>query len=378
MLIFFEEIIMQVFLWLLKIIDAVTGFFGSLTGISELNYMGNPINVPEFFVNNSTVSMVLWCVIILAVGVSCIFAIVAVIKNIISSNRNVSVIVGKFFLAILGTLAILIVVILGILISGAVLQLVARIFEADMSIKLSDTLFNLCVGEWLDGYSVAEIDFSTVTVREIMGEYDAATVFGIFPTAWKMNGMINPDKFMFAPAFIFSGLICAALLISVIRLAKRIYEIVFMYITMPLFLSTITLDDGARFTTWREAFVSKILTAFGTVFAVSIYLIISPFISRIGSDAFGGNGSAIFKMVLITGGILSIPAGQTLFAKIFRGSGGQFVRDNGTISYKDVKNILHRNYNVMQKDYLSYNPTGSDKYNGDYVPDADEIKGEGQ
>ena len=377
MLIFFEETIMQIFLWLLKIIDAVTDFFGSLTGVSELNYQGNSVNIIEFCANNSTVSMVLWCVIILAVGVSCIFAIAAVIKNIVSGDRNVSAIVGKFFLSVLGTLAILIVVILGILISGAVLQLVARIFDIDTPIKLSDTLFNLCVGEWFDGYSVAEIDFSAVTVREIVGEYDATTVFGVFPTEWKMNGMINPNTFLYAPACIFSGLICAALLISVIRLAKRVYEIVFMYITMPLFFSTVTLDDGVRFTAWREAFVSKILTAFGTVFAVNIYLIITPLISVIGSDAFVGTGSAIFRMVLITGGILSIPAGQKLFSGIGRG-GGTTVKYNGTVSYRDVKNVLHRNYNVMQKDYLTADNKGSDKYNGDYIPDTETVKGEEQ
>lgn len=377
MLIFFEEIIMQIFLWLLKIIDAVTDFFLGLTGVGNLNYQGDSVNVIEFFANNSTVRMILWCVIILAVGVSCIFAIVAIVKNIISSDRNVSVIIGKFFLSILGTLAVLIAVILGILISGAVLQLVARIFEVDFSIKLSDTLFNLCVNDWLNGYAVAEIDFSTVTVRDVLGEYDGATAFGTFPTSWKMNGIVNPNSFMFAPAFIFSACICTALLVSVIRLAKRVYEIIFMYITMPLFLSTVTLDDGARFATWREAFISKILTAFGTVFAVSLYLIITPLISRMGSDAITGQGISIFKMVLITGGIISIPAGQTLLPRLFRAYPSVMnIQRNGIVSYKEIHNALHRSYNVTQKDYLSKDLAGSDKYNGDFIPDTETAKGE--
>ena len=252
MIIFLQEFVLQIFLWILKAVDGIMELFSSLTGISAINYKGQEINLIEFLVGDSTISKVFWCVFILAIGLSCIFAIIALIKNMIANNRNISSIVGKFFLALLGTMAMLIVVILGILVSNALLVLIAQIFEIDTSMNLAETLFNMCVGDWLSGYSIAEVDFSTITVRDILGEYDPNTVFGVFPTQWKMNGMINPNTFMYLPAIIVVVGLGFALVKAIITLVKRIYELVFMYVTMPMFLSTLPLDDGVRFKTWRE------------------------------------------------------------------------------------------------------------------------------
>jgi len=202
MLIFFQELIMQVFLWILRAIDGIMELFSALSGITKINYKGEQFNLVEFLVGDSTISKVFWCVFILAIGLGCMFAIIALVKNMIANNRNISTIVGKFFLAMLGTLVMLIVVILGIIISNSLLVLIAEIFNIDTSVRLSETLFNICVGDWLNGYSVAEIDFNTITVRDILGEYDPNTVFGVFPTSWKMNGMINPNTFMYFPALI--------------------------------------------------------------------------------------------------------------------------------------------------------------------------------
>ena len=81
----------------------------------------------------------------------------------------------------------LLVVILGILISNSLLTLVAEIFQIGNTTKLSNALFNACVGEWLNGFSVAEIDITNCSVSQILGDYNA-TALGIWPTSWKCNG----------------------------------------------------------------------------------------------------------------------------------------------------------------------------------------------
>ena len=77
-------------------------------------------------------------------------------------------------------------------------------------------------------------------------------MFGIWPTSWKCNGMVNPNTFMYLPALIAGIALTIALIIAVLNLAKRVYEIVFTYFTMPISMSTLPLDDGARFKNWRE------------------------------------------------------------------------------------------------------------------------------
>lgn len=329
MIIFFQELILQLFLWLLKLIDGIMSIFSSIAGIVKIDYRGEEVNLLEFIIGDSTVGTIFWCVFLLGMGLCCIFAISAVIKNMVSNNREVSTIVGKFFLSILGTLALLAVVVLGILISDSLLKLVAEIFEIGNTTKLSNALFNACVGDWINGYSIAEMDISSLSVSDIFGEYN--TTFKVFPTSWKCNGMVNPNTFLFLPAMIASVGLGIALLIAIVNLAKRIYEIVILYFVMPVSVSTLSLDDGARFKIWRETFISKIVVAYGTVFSVNVFILILPIISAMKIDGIGSFGNAIYLIVMILGGATVIPAGQTLFARLFGGAddmrvNGGFVR----------------------------------------------------
>lgn len=330
MIIFFQELILLLFLWLLKLIDGIMELFSAISGIATVNYHGQQVNIIEFIVGNSTIGTIFWCVFILAVGLTCIFAIVALVKNMVANNRNVSTIVGKFFLSLLGTLAILAVVILGILVSNSVLKLISEIFQIGNTTKLSNALFNACVSEWRNGYSIAEIDAASLSVRDIFGDYNTA-LFGIWPTSWKGNGMVNPDTFLYLPAMVASIGLVIALIVAVVNLAKRVYEIAFMYIVMPLSMSTLSLDDGARFKIWRETFISKIVLAYGTVFSVNIFILILPLISQMRIGGISNFGNSMFLIFMIIGGAMVIPAGQTLFVRLFGQAddlhaGGSFLR----------------------------------------------------
>ena len=232
----------------------------------------------------------------------------------INSQRNVSTIVGKFFLALLGTMAMLIVLFLIILISNSLLVLVSQIFQIGNTTKLSSALFNACAGDWINGYSVSEFDISRLGVKEIFGDY---TTGFVFPDKWKYNGMVNPDKFLYLPSLIAGVALAIALVVAVLNLAKRVYEIIFMYFVMPMSMSTLPLDDGARFKTWRETFITKIVIAYGTVFSVNIFVLLLPLITRMRIDEISGFGNSMFLIFMIVGGAMLIPAGQTLFARLF-------------------------------------------------------------
>ncbi len=330
MLIFFQELILLLFLWLLKVIDGIMEIFSAIAGVTDVNYQGQRVNIIEFIVGDSTVGTIFWCVFILAVGLTCIFTIVALVKNMIANNRNITTIIGKFFLALLGTLAMVVVVILGILISNAILVLVSEIFEIGNTTKLSNSIFNACVGDWVNGYSINEINVSTLSVRKIFGDYNTAA-FGIWPTSWKNNGMVNPDTFLYLPSMIASIGLMIAMVVAIINLAKRVYEIVLLYIVLPVSMSTIAVDDGARFKIWRETFITKIVLAYGTVFSVNIFILILPFISKMRIPGVSNFANSMFLIFMIIGGALVIPAGQTLFARLFgqaddMHAGGSFLR----------------------------------------------------
>ena len=316
MLIFLQELCLQLFLWFLKMIDGLMEIFSAIAGVTNVNLNGKSVNIIEALVGDSTVATIFWCIFILAVGLTCIFTIVGLVKNMIANNRNISSIVGKFFLALLGTIAMLAVVFLGILIANSLLQLLAKIFQIGNTTKLSNALFDACVGNWINGYNINKIDVTSLSVGDIFGTYKSA-LFGVWPTTWKCNGMVNPNTFMYLPAMIASIALGIALIVAVLNLAKRVYEIIFMYFCMPVSMSTLPLDDGARFKNWREQFVTKIVLAYGTVLSVNIFVLLLPLIQRIYLPGVGGFGNALFLIFMIVGGAMVIPAGQTLFAKLF-------------------------------------------------------------
>lgn len=328
MLIFFQEILLQLFLWLLKLIDGIMEIFGAISGISTVTYQGQQINILDLLIGDSTVGTVFWCIFILAIGLCCIFAIVGLIKNMIVGNKTVSSIMGKFFLALLGTLAVLTVVILGILISNALLKLVSEVFQLGGTTKLSSALFNACVADWKKSYTVAEFNVD-LSVEKIFGDY--TTTLGIWPKSWKGNGMVDPNTFMYLPALIASAGLIIALIIACVNLAKRIYEIILLYLVMPVSMSALPLDDGARFKVWRESFVTKIILAYGTVFSVNLFILILPLINQMKITGAGKFTNAIFLIIMLVGGAVVIPAGQTMFARLFgaadeANAGGGFLR----------------------------------------------------
>ena len=325
MLIFFQQLCLLLFLWLLKLVDGLMEIFSAISGITDVTYKGEKVNIIEFLAGDSTVNTIFWCIFILAIGLTCIFTIAALIKNMINSQRNVSTIVGKFFLALLGTMAMLIVLFLIILISNSLLVLVSQIFQIGNTTKLSSALFNACAGDWINGYSVSEFDISRLGVKEIFGDY---TTGFVFPDKWKYNGMVNPDKFLYLPSLIAGVALAIALVVAVLNLAKRVYEIIFMYFVMPMSMSTLPLDDGARFKTWRETFITKIVIAYGTVFSVNIFVLLLPLITRMRIDEISGFGNSMFLIFMIVGGAMVIPAGQALFCKLFGQADDMHAGDN--------------------------------------------------
>lgn len=375
MLIFLQEFCLQLFLWLLQLIDGLMDIFSAIAGITNVNYHGQSVNIIEFLAGDSTVGTIFWCIFILAIGLTCIFTIVGLVKNMIANNRNVSTIVGKFFLALLGTMAMLAVVFLGILIANSLLQLVAKIFQIGNTGKLSNALFNSCVGNWENGYNINKVDVTSLSVRDIFGGYNAA-LFGVWPSSWKNNGMVNPNTFMYLPALIASIAVGIALIVATLNLAKRIYEIIFMYFCMPVSMSTLPLDDGARFKNWREQFLTKIILAYGAVLSVNVFVLILPLVQQMSIPNIGSFGNAIFTIFLIVGGAMVIPAGQTLFARLFgtaddMHAGGGWLRSayyggrmlgamTFGLAWKGIKGIAH-----MSKKKRDSGNSGNDEESSD-------------
>ena len=166
-------------------------------------------------------------------------------------------------------------------------------------------------------YTASDIDFSTTSVNTVFGVHKKT--LGLFEDgdkSYTRSPMVFLDSFNMWTAYLTVVIIIFALLWSMLGLVKRLYDIVMLYLVMPIITATIPLDEGARFKTWRDTVVSKVILAYGTILAVNVFLLIVPIIGGLEITGLSSTVNTIFKMLLYIGGALSISGGQLLVARL--------------------------------------------------------------
>lgn len=167
-------------------------------------------------------------------------------------------------------------------------------------------------------YTAADIDFSTMTVDQVFGVHKKT--LGLFESETKgytTEPMVYLETFNLFTAYLVVIVMLVVIIWSMLGLVRRVFDIVFLFLTMPLITATIPLDDGARFKTWRDTVTSKILLAWGAVFAMNIFMLFIPIISQIDlGGILSDTGAAIFKIFLIMGSALAVNSGQVLAARL--------------------------------------------------------------
>jgi hypothetical protein len=108
--------------------------------------------------------------------------------------------------------------------------------------------------------------------------------------------------------------------VSVFKLAKRLFEIVFLYLVMPFTISSIPLDDGSRFKIWRETIIAKTLSVYGTLVAFNLFFLFFGYISQIKLVNANDWVNTLFNVILIIGASLAACGGAELFVSLLGGN----------------------------------------------------------
>jgi len=167
-------------------------------------------------------------------------------------------------------------------------------------------------------YTAADIDFK-MSVDEVFGKHKT-NLIGLEKedSGYDIMPMVNLDSFNFLMGYFVVVMMLIALIWSMLGLVKRIFDIVVLFIMLPLISATIPLDDGARLKMWRETLISKVVLAYGAVISVNVFLLVIPVIQNINFASIGWSsfGSSLFKMFMLIGGALCINGGQLLISRI--------------------------------------------------------------
>lgn len=103
----------------------------------------------------------------------------------------------------------------------------------------------------------------------------------------------------------------------------RLFDLLLLYLSAPAFVSTIPLDDGMRFQTWRQAFTIKVISGFGSVMAMRLYLVLIQVIMdgklRFFEDGFT---NYLCQLLFILGGSYAVLKASPLLTQIVAGNSG--------------------------------------------------------
>jgi hypothetical protein len=316
--------------------------FRALTGLDTVNVEGgNSTDLLTYFLENDAVINA--GVFIMLISIACLtfFTVIAFIKTMTNAKKKQGKVVLQFFSAIIAFFIAQIVVFGGIAVSNEILSMVDGATSAGDGLTLSQRIFDLSVDNsgWRDN-STSEKFKPSMSPDEVFGLYDTDSFLGLEEAPGKYEGHEQEDgsinweikkdtyqsggiadlyKTNIFLLFITPLILLILIGFSLLKLTRRLFDVVFLYIVMPFFASSIPLDDGSRFKLWRENIIAKTLSVYGTVVAFNLFIM---FIDALGRFSIGKEGSFInpvFSLVLIIGGAMAAAGGAELFTSMLGG-----------------------------------------------------------
>ena len=310
-------------LWLL---DQLQNGFDVLIGLKDVTYTSAETGAKtqstllQYFMNNEIIRNALISITFIALALSIIFSIYAIMRSTLDfdfeGKRPVGRVLNSVAKMMIAFLIVPVIAVFGVSLASIVLkQTCAAISGGDASL-----------GKWVLAISSIDAgrgnppasfnDPNTGLVAEPWASLVAGeTNYLSFATQIHISRI---DYILGYASIIFMSIVMIMCLFTFI---KRIFDIIIMYITSPYFVSTIVLDDGEKFKRWRENFIARVLVGFGSVIGMRIFLMMVPVIMNDQLkifDSVAGNitGGYVIKLVFILGGMFAVYKSSTLLTGI--------------------------------------------------------------
>ena len=310
-------------LWLL---DQLQNGFDVLIGLKDVTYTSAETGAKtqstllQYFMNNEIIRNALISITFIALALSIIFSIYAIMRSTLDfdfeGKRPVGRVLNSVVKMMIAFLIVPVIAVFGVSLASIVLkQTCTAISGGDASL-----------GKWVLAISSIDAgrgnppasfnDPNTGLVAEPWASLVAGeTNYLSFATQIHISRI---DYILGYASIIFMSIVMIMCLFTFI---KRIFDIIIMYITSPYFVSTIVLDDGEKFKRWRENFIARVLVGFGSVIGMRIFLMMVPVIMNDQLkifDSVAGNitGGYVIKLVFILGGMFAVYKSSTLLTGI--------------------------------------------------------------
>lgn len=310
----------ELLLIFLRVIDALMNIFGIFAGTKPILVDGDSTIFINMLFEDTTIRTVFWGIFILGIALNLIFAIVSVTRSIFSDDEEKSLghVLGQIGKSCATYVIIPIFVIFSVNLTSSVLLKIDSIMAVDadgVELTFGNTLFMiLSFGEETTAYEHCS---ESPTFKD-----DARAPFYNNNTKYQRSS--NTSEYFYFSYFkilgglILSGYIIALLSLAIIMFATRIFDLILLFIVSPYFAASISLDGGERFADWRKLFIAKLVSGFGLVIMMKLFVgIILPIVTN-GTIVFSTNTfiNAGFMILLLTAGCYAVFKSHNLLMKL--------------------------------------------------------------
>ncbi len=273
----FAELFLQLLVVVLKIVDFLEDIFDIFSGYRDVYVDRQPTDLLSAFMSMDKVKMAFLMVTVLAVALAFLFTIIAVGKSIsdmtLEGKRPVGKVLGAgvkaaVAFALVPFMVIFFLQLSTILVRSATNALVMQ--QTDGTPPSMGTIIFLTGSLDAGRTDLAEPSF-TDSVRN---KYYTGRVS--YTDMKQVKKDFDPAKFQIAICAVCTLLMIVILICGIFLFIQRIFDVLLLYIVSPLFVSTMPFDDGASFGKWRDMFVAKLLSGFGVIFTMKLYLMLVP------------------------------------------------------------------------------------------------------
>lgn len=317
---FFYRGIYAIYSGLLWIVELVEQGFDVLIGLQNISYLDEAsgevmeTTLLNYIIFDDSIRNVLIAVTLIAMVLCIAFSIYSVMRSSLDfdfeNKRPVGKVMTMTAKSMLTFLMIPLIVWVGLNLASHALVATATALSGGQPTSISDTIL-----------AISSMDAS---------RGDAAFALTNEPWSGLMDGSSNAftfaldvhiSKIDYLVGFV-SAIFCLIIMIMCLfTFIRRIYDIVVLYIVSPYFASTMVLDDGQKFSSWRDTFIAKVLIGFGSAIGMRIFLMLVPIImgdeiQLFDSTLMNATGGYVLKLIFVLGGMYAVYKSSSLLTSI--------------------------------------------------------------
>ena len=354
------NILYSIFAGILKLIDYMEIALDIFIGIRDVTYYPDPTNkniyingsLIEVLLQQENVSTVFWLITIAGIAIAMMLTIFGTAKSAFDldfdNKRPVSKVLTEMMKAFIQFFTVPFFVYFMLMLAAEILKTATRAITGDFSTTLGRIVFIVAslnaakTPQYNVNYKQVNVS-DPAPLKDFGSSINDPVRFSFYIT--EKVGNIDPKDYSDVELvgslfdfvkfdYLIGGLAAVFLLfvmaVCMITFVKRLFEIILLYMVSPYFVSTMPIDDGERFGRWREMFIGKCFTGFGSAIGMRLYLLVCQIIMgntiQFTTTTMGNSIEMdyIMKLFFLVGGAWAVfKSGPMITSLISSGAGSQ-------------------------------------------------------